>query len=171
MISTNGYLPIILHYCFPVNNKKRIDLSPIPRYNEKCRGDVPKWLKGPHSKCGRSGNRCEGSNPSISAFCYYAQHLLRQVHCFQKNFCKILHYILTSVPFVCIIATETKHRGLVKWYDRGLQNLWWEFDSLIPCSSTSRKASNQSFPAFCFIQFIKKWEEIHHCDFFPFFIS
>ena len=50
-----------------VNNKKRIDLSPIPRYNEKCRGDVPKWLKGPHSKCGRSGNRREGSNPSISA--------------------------------------------------------------------------------------------------------
>ena len=29
-------------------------------------GDVPKWLKGPHSKCGRSGNRREGSNPSIS---------------------------------------------------------------------------------------------------------
>ena len=27
-----------------------------------------------------------------------------------------------------------KYRGLVKWYDRGLQNLWWEFDSLIPCS-------------------------------------
>ena len=26
-----------------------------------------------------------------------------------------------------------KDRGLVKWYDRGLQNLWWEFDSLIPC--------------------------------------
>lgn len=26
------------------------------------------------------------------------------------------------------------HRGLVKWYDRGLQNLWREFDSLIPCS-------------------------------------
>ena len=22
---------------------------------------------------------------------------------------------------------------MVKWYDRGLQNLWWEFDSLIPC--------------------------------------
>ena len=29
-------------------------------------GDVPKWLKGPHSKCGRSGNRREGSNPSNS---------------------------------------------------------------------------------------------------------
>lgn len=29
-------------------------------------GDVPKRLKGPHSKCGRPGNRCEGSNPSIS---------------------------------------------------------------------------------------------------------
>ena len=27
-----------------------------------------------------------------------------------------------------------KDRGLVKWYDRGLQNLWWEFDSLIPCT-------------------------------------
>ena len=27
-------------------------------------------------------------------------------------------------------------RGLVKWYDRGLQNLWWEFDSLIPCSKS-----------------------------------
>ena len=27
----------------------------------------------------------------------------------------------------------TEYRGLVKWYDRGLQNLWWEFDSLIPC--------------------------------------
>lgn len=22
---------------------------------------------------------------------------------------------------------------MVKWYDRGLQNLWREFDSLIPC--------------------------------------
>ena len=30
-------------------------------------GVVPKWLKGPHSKCGRSGNRREGSNPSNSA--------------------------------------------------------------------------------------------------------
>ena len=26
-----------------------------------------------------------------------------------------------------------EYRGLVKWYDRGLQNLWWGFDSLIPC--------------------------------------
>ena len=31
------------------------------------------------------------------------------------------------------------HRGLVKWYDRGLQNLWWEFDSLIPCSLKTPK--------------------------------
>ena len=29
------------------------------------------------------------------------------------------------------------YRGLVKWYDRGLQNLWWEFDSLIPCSKNT----------------------------------
>ena len=32
-----------------------------------------------------------------------------------------------------------KDRGLVKWYDRGLQNLWWEFDSLIPCSLKTPK--------------------------------
>ena len=32
-----------------------------------------------------------------------------------------------------------KYRGLVKWYDRGLQNLWWEFDSLIPCSIRALK--------------------------------
>lgn len=32
-----------------------------------CYGDVPKWLKGPHSKCGRSGNWRESSNLSISA--------------------------------------------------------------------------------------------------------
>jgi hypothetical protein len=31
-------------------------------------------------------------------------------------------------------SRDTPYRGLVKWYDRGLQNLWWEFDSLIPCS-------------------------------------
>ena len=29
-------------------------------------GDVPKWLKGPHSKCGRSAYRRKGSNPFIS---------------------------------------------------------------------------------------------------------
>ena len=28
---------------------------------------------------------------------------------------------------------------MVKWYDRGLQNLWWEFDSLIPCSIRALK--------------------------------
>ncbi len=32
-------------------------------------GDIPKWSKGPHSKCGRLGNRCESSNLSISAMC------------------------------------------------------------------------------------------------------
>ena len=32
-----------------------------------------------------------------------------------------------------------RHRGLVKWYDRGLQNLWWEFDSLVPCDEVPGK--------------------------------
>ena len=41
--------------------------------------------------------------------------------------------------FRCCVTARKKasalrqDRGLVKWYDRGLQNLWWEFDSLIPC--------------------------------------
>ena len=34
---------------------------------------------------------------------------------------------------------EDRHRGLVKWYDRGLQNLWWEFDSLVPCFREAQK--------------------------------
>ena len=39
-----------------------------------------------------------------------------------------------KLPFAGdIIRTTSLCRGLVKWYDRGLQNLWWEFDSLIPC--------------------------------------
>ena len=29
------------------------------------------------------------------------------------------------------------YRGVVKWYHRGLQNLWWEFDSLHPCLKIS----------------------------------
>ena len=32
-----------------------------------------------------------------------------------------------------LVYVVFSYRGLVKWYDRGLQNLWWEFDSLIPC--------------------------------------
>lgn len=33
-----------------------------------------------------------------------------------------------------MMYNKIEYRGLVKWYDRGLQNLWREFDSLIPCS-------------------------------------
>ncbi len=53
--------------------EKTMDKIHFRLYNRKASGssdafgDVPKWLKGPHSKCGRSGNRREGSNPSISA--------------------------------------------------------------------------------------------------------
>ena len=35
--------------------------------NNMMFGDVPKWLKGPHSKCGRRVTPCESSNLSISA--------------------------------------------------------------------------------------------------------
>ena len=37
------------------------------------------------------------------------------------------------------------YRGLVKWYDRGLQNLWWEFDSLIPCLEEALNESSRLF--------------------------
>ena len=36
------------------------------------------------------------------------------------------------------------NRGLVKWYDRGLQNLWREFDSLIPCLYKESLVSGKS---------------------------
>ena len=44
---------------------------------------------------------------------------------------------------------KIKYRGLVKWYDRGLQNLWWEFDSLIPCTLGAWK-SIKGFQALLF---------------------
>ena len=31
-----------------------------------------------------------------------------------------------------MMYNKIEYRGLVKWYDRGLQNLWRGFDSLIP---------------------------------------
>ena len=41
---------------------------------------------------------------------------------------------------------KTEYRGLVKWYDRGLQNLWREFDSLIPClKKTPGKPTDNGF--------------------------
>lgn len=47
--------------------KKELTFSLSVAIIERQFGDVPKWLKGPHSKCGRSGNRRESSNLSISA--------------------------------------------------------------------------------------------------------
>ena len=51
-------------------------------------GDVPKWLKGPHSKCGRSGNRRKGSNPFISALFIDIPYpiLYNRVHIFMLEF-------------------------------------------------------------------------------------
>lgn len=43
---------------------------------------------------------------------------------------------LTNLEITGILnkySRDTFYRGLVKWYDRSLQNFWWEFDSLIPC--------------------------------------
>ncbi len=52
------------------------------------------------------------------------------------------------------------YRGLVKWYDRGLQNLWWEFDSLIPCYDRKLESLVKSrFFSFLFYQriLIRNW--------------
>ena len=32
-----------------------------------------------------------------------------------------------------VIRIANLHRGIVKWYNDGLQNRSWEFDSLCPC--------------------------------------
>ena len=37
--------------------------------------------------------------------------------------------IASSIFYKLLIS----YRGLVKWYNNGLQNHCWEFDSLIPC--------------------------------------
>ena len=45
--------------------------------------------------------------------------------------------VLPSILNKWLVKNEPQYRGLVKWYDRGLQNLWWEFDSLIPCAKST----------------------------------
>ena len=54
-------------------------------------GDVPKRLKGPHSKCGRSGNRRESSNLSISVMNHSC--FARMVFIF-AFICRILTFII-----------------------------------------------------------------------------
>ena len=79
-------------------------------------GDVPKWLKGPHSKCGRPGNRCEGSNPSISAFlsgCDRRKFYLYFMY--KKHF-----HILTIVCFICIISTVMKTQPNIGDWSNGM---------------------------------------------------
>ena len=51
---------------------------------------------------------------------------------------------------------EDRHRGLVKWYDRGLQNLWWEFDSLVPCENALQAKQYVWFAEHLFIVFLRK---------------
>ena len=41
------------------------------RHHNYFFGEIPKWLKGPVLKTGRSGNRRGGSNPSFSAIRFY----------------------------------------------------------------------------------------------------
>ena len=58
---------------------------------------------------------------------------------FLKNFYFFLDtYEIHMLIYPSVTDTDTIYRGLVKWYDRGLQNLWREFDSLIPCFKNSQ---------------------------------
>ena len=50
-----------------------------------------------------------------------------------EKYIKFKKIIDKEEKYVIIMFVSETNRGLVKWYDRGLQNLWWEFDSLIPC--------------------------------------
>ena len=43
-----------------------------------------------------------------------------------------------------IINLSQLSRGLVKWYNNGLQNHCWEFDSLIPCHNICKIKSLKS---------------------------
>ena len=49
------------------------------------------------------------------------------------------------------------YRGLVKWYDRGIQNLWWEFDSLIPCYDRKLESLVKSRFFSFFVLLIRNW--------------
>lgn len=62
-------------------------------------GDVPKRLKGPHSKCGRSGNRRESSNLSISAQKEYRRNLI---------FCDTLFFLLPPLLSLCLSGVDLK---------------------------------------------------------------
>ena len=53
--------------------------------------------------------------------------------------------------YVVLKVYRIYYRGLVKWYDRSLQNFWWGFDSLIPCLIKSQKPCKiKAFEAFFF---------------------
>ena len=106
----------------------------------KASGDVPKWLKGPHSKCGRSGNRREGSNPSISAFLPIYD---------RKNFIYILLYkkhshLLTIVCFICIIATVMKTQLNIGDWSNGMIGVSKTFGGSSILSSPAIKSAEKS---------------------------
>ena len=65
-------------------------------------GDVPKWLKGPHSKCGRSGNRRESSNLSISVKRSAGEYCLWRIFFVS---CASASYILFSNIMSLILLT------------------------------------------------------------------
>ena len=70
---------------------------------------------------------------------------------FRSGVIRVLYEILKVQNIVSkqrSIYVVFLYRGLVKWYDRGLQNLWWEFDSLIPCCKSLGSAVKLSAPGF-----------------------
>ena len=66
-------------------------------------GDVPKWLKGPHSKCGRGVKTRESSNLSISAKALKA-------HAFKAFSSSAAFDFLTKIMFFKDFLTPPKHK-------------------------------------------------------------
>ena len=52
------------------------------------------------------------------------------------------------------------YRGLVKWYDRSLQNFWWGFDSLIPCFLKTLESLEKGFRTFFILQKQKQYSYV-----------
>ena len=78
-------------------------------------GDVPKWLKGPHSKCGRSGvPRRKSSNLFISATISEQSSL-----CSDILLCSSLFTSFSNIPLACKITAYRQGKSCFHSLRRG----------------------------------------------------
>ena len=85
---------------------------------------------GDQNLLGRSTNTISVSSVSKYFRIFFQSHVTDKF----KFLSKVVDKFRAAKYTIRVTCREQcPYRGLVKWYDRGLQNLWWEFDSLIPC--------------------------------------